>query len=42
MHVLANILCSRYVARTLQWQPAVQAAAVMWRTPPVDGQSPSS
>jgi len=25
-----------------QWQTAVQAAAVMLRTPPVDGQSPAS
>jgi len=25
-----------------QWKPAVQAAAVMLRTPPVDGQSPTS
>jgi len=25
-----------------QWKPAVQAAAVMLRTPPVDGQSPAS
>ena len=25
-----------------QWKPAVQAAAVMSRTPPVDGQSPAS
>ena len=24
------------------WKPAVQAAAVMLRTPPVDGQSPAS
>jgi len=24
------------------WQPAVEAAAVMLRTPPVDGQSPAS
>ena len=28
--------------RHLQWKPAVQAAAVMVRTPPVDGQSPAS
>jgi len=25
-----------------QWKPAVQVAAVMLRTPPVDGQSPAS
>jgi len=25
-----------------QWKPAVQAAAVMFRTPPIDGQSPPS
>ena len=25
-----------------QWKPAVEAAAVMLRTPPVDGQSPAS
>ena len=25
-----------------QWKPAVQAAAVMLRTPPIDGQSPAS
>jgi len=25
-----------------QWKPAVQAAAVMLKTPPVDGQSPAS
>jgi len=25
-----------------QWKPAVQAAIVMFRTPPVDGQSPAS
>jgi len=25
-----------------QWRPAVQAAAVMLRTPPADGQSPAS
>ena len=25
-----------------QWKPAVQAAAVMLRRPPVDGQSPAS
>jgi len=24
-----------------QWKPAVQAAAVMLKTPPVDGQSPA-
>jgi len=41
-HVLADILRSRYVARTPSWKPAVKAAAVMLRTPPVDGQSPAS
>ena len=41
-HVHANILRSRYVARTHHWKPAVQAAAVMLRTPPIDGQSPAS
>jgi len=42
-NVLANILRSRYVARTPPLEArAIQAAAVMLRTPPVDGQSPAS
>ena len=41
-HVLANILRSRYFARTPPWNSTVQTAAVMLRTPPVDGQSPAS
>jgi len=42
MHVLANILRSRYVTERRHWKPAVQDAAEMLRTPPVDGQSPAS